>query len=213
MNRRRVVAGLSLLTLTRSARHGEGVETLPRNRVSTVLILSGTLLLGCAVSTATAQTTANGPYYATPSWDQTLPSNTRFIVLSNMGNNAVLDRETGLVWERSPYQFGGTWEAAQDHCNALSVGNRKGWKLPTIQELGSLMDTSVPPTNLPSGHPFANVNVMSAYFSATNHHAGPVFGSPSVWALSFSNGGAVLAFKENTLGRWCVRGGQGVDLQ
>ena len=30
-----------------------------------------------------AQTTANGPYYATPSWDQTLPASTRFIVLSN----------------------------------------------------------------------------------------------------------------------------------
>jgi hypothetical protein len=32
---------------------------------------------------AEAETVANGPYYANPSWDQTLPSNTRFIVLSN----------------------------------------------------------------------------------------------------------------------------------
>ena len=189
MNRRRVVVGLSM-----------------------VLILSGALLLALAVSTATAQTTANGPYYATPSWDQTLPSNTRFIVLSNMGSNAVLDRETGLVWERSP-SHGGTWNSAQDYCNALSVGNRKGWKLPTIQELGSLVDTSVPPTNLPSGHPFTNVNANTPYFSATNHHAGPLFGSPSVWALFFAGGGPALAFKNNTIAAWCVRGGQGVDFQ
>ena len=39
-------------------------------------------------------------YHATPSWDQTLPAATRFIVLSNFGGQAVLDRETGLVWER-----------------------------------------------------------------------------------------------------------------
>ena len=49
-----------------------------------------------------AQTVANGPYYATPSWDQTLPANTRFIVLANFDNQAVLDRETGLVWHRAP---------------------------------------------------------------------------------------------------------------
>ena len=33
---------------------------------------------------------AVGPYYATPSWDQTLPASTRFIVLSNMAGAAVL---------------------------------------------------------------------------------------------------------------------------
>src|SRR5262249_15328144 len=43
--------------------------------------------------------TANGPYYAEPSWDQMLPASTRFIVLSNFNSEAVLDRETGLVWQ------------------------------------------------------------------------------------------------------------------
>ncbi len=40
-----------------------------------------------------AQTTANGPYYATPSWDQKLQCDTpatcpRFVVLSNWNNEA-----------------------------------------------------------------------------------------------------------------------------
>ena len=43
-----------------------------------------------------AQTAVNGPYYATPSWDQTLPPASRFLVLSNFANNAVLDRAVEL---------------------------------------------------------------------------------------------------------------------
>jgi hypothetical protein len=53
-------------------------------------------LLALGAGSASAQTTANGPYFATPSWDQTLPASTRFIVLSNMNSDAVLDRETGV---------------------------------------------------------------------------------------------------------------------
>src|SRR5262245_66120666 len=82
-----------------------------------------------------AQTTGVGPYYATPSWDQTLPSNTRFIVLSNMASAAVLDRETGLVWERSPSTSTGDWGSALFHCINLNTGGRMGWRLPTVQEL------------------------------------------------------------------------------
>ena len=80
-----------------------------------------TLTVGFFVATLMAMgagpaqaVTSAGPYYAEPSWDQQLQCDTqatcpRFIVLSNWidtshpsGGAAVLDRETGLVWERSP---------------------------------------------------------------------------------------------------------------
>ena len=177
------------------------------------LIVLGMVSLG--VSPAEAATAA-GPYYANPSWDQTLPASTRFIVLSNMGSAAVLDRETGLVWEQSPTApptapntF--TWLAAQSHCNTLTVGNRKGWRLPTLQELASLVDgdpanTSSP--RLPPGHPFTNVQ-SSFYWSATSIASNSDF----AWAVNFSNGFVVVGDKSNDLFVWCVRGGQGVDPQ
>ena len=56
------------------------------------MILSAMLLSTSAV----AQTVANGPYYALPAWDQTLPAAQRFIVLANFNNQAVLDRKTVL---------------------------------------------------------------------------------------------------------------------
>jgi hypothetical protein len=102
------------------------------------------LLAGFGGTNVVAQTSAAGPYYATPSWDQKLQCDTqatcpRFIVLTNWDSNAVLDRETGLVWQRSPVQGTANWNNAHFQCNYVTTtGNRMGWRLPTIQELTSL---------------------------------------------------------------------------
>jgi hypothetical protein len=174
----------------------------------------GLLVLGAlAVGSATAATIAPGPYYATPSWDQTLPAATRFIVLTNMSSQAVLDRETGLVWEQAPdAPTTYTWSDVQAsfHCNRSTVGGRQGWRLPTIQELASLIDPTVPSPGpmLPAGHPFTNVQ-DAGYWSATT------FASNTSLAriVPLSNGHAVGVDKTASLFVWCVRGGQGGDPQ
>jgi len=161
------------------------------------------------VAPATVATTAVGPYYATPAWDQQLPASTRFIVLSNWGNAAVLDRETGLVWERSPSTTEFLWAKAPYLCNNLAVSNRKGWRLPTIQELASLVDMSVPSSpKLPSGHPF--MNVQSLFYTSATTYAGNALGA---WYVGFGNGLVSTDAKSVNHFVWCVRGGQGVDPQ
>jgi uncharacterized protein DUF1566 len=152
--------------------------------------------------------TAAGPYYASPSWDQTLPSDTRFIVLSNMGSNAVLDRETGLVWAKLTSTTAFTWFDAQSYCNALTTGGRLGWRLPTLQELLSLVDPNAASLlKLPAGAPFPNVQFF--YWSAST------FASDSsvAWTVDFGFGGASNILKSANNFVWCVRGGQGVDPQ
>ncbi len=124
--------------------------------------LFGCIAMGLVLLTtghAQAQTTANGPYYATPSWDQTLPAATRFIILSNFNSAAVLDRNTGLVWEKSPDATTTTWDSARFFCLNRTTGGQKGWRLPSVHELASLIDPSVAPPGptLPPGHPFTNV--------------------------------------------------------
>jgi len=175
---------------------------------------SGLVLLAMVAlaSPTAAQTVAAGPYYATPSWDQTLACTSlancpRFIVLSNMNQEAVLDRETGLVWERSP-STSNSWFGAQTRCNRLAVGNRMGWRVPTLQELASLIDRSQSSPALPSGHPFNNVQ-SSSYWSATSNAIANDFG----WSVFFGNGQAFTPDKPAILFIWCVRGGQGVDPQ
>lgn len=147
--------------------------------------------------------TANGPYYATPSWDQTLAPSTRFVVLSNFGNNAVLDRETGLVWERSPAVTTDTWFNSLDACADLSLGGRKGWRLPSVHELASLVDTTVAASPvLPASHPFFNIQGASYWAASIRVGTAP-------WVVNFSSG--AVDFIGGTDGpnyRWCVRGGQ-----
>jgi hypothetical protein len=175
------------------------------------LLSAAACVFAVAALPAQAQlsTTANGPYYATPSWDQKLATN-RFVILANWNSEAVLDRETGLVWEKSPDTSARNWFNAQGHCNNRSVGGRKGWRQPGVQELASLVDpTTSPGPTLPAGHPF--VNVQSAiYWSGTTDATVP----SSAWAVGFNNGGVGLGgAKSNTYPVWCVRGGQVPEAQ
>ena len=114
-----------------------------------VLMLLGIILMGAIPAGAAS---GAGPYYATPSWDQTMPDSTRFVTLTNFNNQAILDRETGLVWEYQPLYKYMTMHDAQLHCNGLTTGGRYGWRLPTANELASLMSYNplggaLPPIN------------------------------------------------------------------
>jgi hypothetical protein len=140
-------------------------------------------------------------------WGEPINTPDRFIVLSSYNNQAVFDAETGLVWE-SPSTTGQNWLNAQFTCNQSTVGNRKGWRLPTIQELASLIDPKVFNPALPAGHPFINVQ-SSNYWSASTFAAN----TASAWLVNFGSGLLGASFKTGTNFVWCVRGGQGVDPQ
>ena len=87
-------------------------------------------------------------------WDHT--NSPRFQLLASFANRAVLDRETDLVWESTPSSAAFTWFNAQERCNRLVVGNRMGWRVPTIQELTSILTIGAP-NNLEPGNPFTQL--------------------------------------------------------
>jgi hypothetical protein len=166
-----------------------------------------TLVAAATSANVAAQTTAPGAYYAPPAWSQTLPANTRFIVLSNFDSRAVLDRETGLVWQRTPPPFQVSWNDAQHLCDGLTTGGRRGWRLPTFYELSSLLDPTQFSPALPLNHPFQDVVTTEpdSYWTATADPSSPDF----ALAVEISTGFRLAYPKFALVYVWCVRGGSG----
>lgn len=140
-------------------------------------------------------------------WDHT--NSPRFQLLAPLAGQAVLDRETDLVWERSPSGAAFTWFQAQDRCNRLVVGNRMGWRVPGIQELTSILSIGAAQNNLEAGNPFIappalGQVIWSGTTSANNAN--------SAWGMNLP--GNVGVFNKGVLARcWCVRFRQGTDTQ
>jgi hypothetical protein len=135
--------------------------TRKKTAVKTLLIIAVVILF--PVATQAGSLDPGGPPVPTmktldeipPTWSQILPASERFVLV--LKGTGVLDKETGLVWERSPSQSTHTWSQAQDHCYDLDKGGRKGWHLPTVEQLASLIDTSESNPALPNGNRFNNV--------------------------------------------------------
>ena len=147
-----------------------------------------------------------------PSWYQILPADKRFVLVMN--DEAVLDKETGLVWERSPDTSKLNWyDAITVLVVDKIVGGRKGWRLPTYEELATLVDPSQQNPSLPPGHLFLNVQYSNTdyYWSATT-----VYSAPSIARyVEFQHGHIISIdkYQETMVSglAWCVRGGYGYN--
>jgi hypothetical protein len=180
--------------------------------------------LALSMRSADAQSTAVGPYYATPSWDQTLACSSatncpRFVVLSNFAGKAILDRETGLVWQRQPSSVNSSFRsAAVSQCMLAATGGRQGWRLPRVDELMSLADatnSSDVEVHLPAGHPFQGITTNSTFWAADRIPANLTDGAIIVFFTSSQPGGYInhISSFQFPAAAWCVRGGGGSQIE
>jgi hypothetical protein len=156
------------------------------------------------------------------------PASDRFVVLNSFDNQAVYDKETGLIWEQSPLspcvpaaplfmcivpESGKRiWDFAHGRCRDLHIGGRMAWRLPTIEELATLLDRNqLSAPFLPPGNPFIGVQPRMYWSSTTsainlNDALGVDFGGGKfVTDVGDKNG------NQNFV--WCVRGGSGINPQ
>jgi hypothetical protein len=171
------------------------------------LLLSGLLVAG-RESVDAQEVPADLPG-VTQNRGNPLPAAQRFVILPAFNSEAVLDKETGLVWERSPQTTSARWIVAHRACIEKNVGGQKGWRLPSLQELTSLVDPSVAPPGptLPPGHPFLTVQ-STVYWSATRVDED----ARGSWAVHFGlGGGATFINWAHSVQSWCVRDGMNTD--
>ena len=171
--------------------------------VSSVLV-SGTIWAGDLEPSAPPAPTMKTLDQIPPTWSQKLPASTRFVLV--LDGAGVLDKETGLVWEQSPSTDIAIWDVAARVCLNLIKGGRKGWRMPAINELTSLIDPTNSNPALPTGHPFSSI--QGEYWSVTSTPGPPIY----TFALGIYSGYADMESRSDTLNFWCVRGGNASDF-
>jgi hypothetical protein len=95
----------------------------------------------CQESTCGSHKWACWPVPTPPSEKLPHPQN-----YADLGNGAVRDNVTCLVWEKANPSTQGTWQASADRCTALGTSNYAGfndWRLPTRMEMASLIDPTL----------------------------------------------------------------------
>lgn len=139
---------------------------------------------------------------ALQSWDKKIDTPARFQTLRAFGDQAVLDKETGLVWEKRAALVG-NFRNSMRHCAFRNVGGRLGWRLPALEELLTLVAPDETTPALPDGAPFENV-LSTAFWTANEEEfdttlaIGVSLDIFQVFSLPKTDGGKVL----------CVRGGR-----
>ena len=142
-------------------------------------------------------------------WDTNHPSASRF---TTAFPGAVLDKNTGLVWEQAPDATVRVWSSisqplgARNYCVNKNVGGTRGWRLPSVAELESLIDPTLPAPFVPASV-FSGV-LLAHYWSATT----VADGSTLAWVVAlFGDDGVFGSDKTNGSRAWCVRGGMNAD--
>ncbi len=123
------------------------------------------------------------------------------------GNGTVTDNNTGLVWQQQDdgntynwYQATGTYHTSYnpntiDVCSSLG----EGWRLPSSQELGSLINYGVADPGPAINAIFTNTQNLS-YWSSTPS------GSSNAWNVHFRVGGSLIYSKATATYVRCVKG-------
>jgi hypothetical protein len=136
-------------------------------------------------------------------WQEAHPSAERFLILSEFHDEAVLDKDTSLIWEIAPQTTSVTWNEARVTCAKRVTGGQRGWRLPAPAEMRSLVGPAVdsPIPNIPPGHPFLNIQPTS-YWTVVSEANQPSYAK---YVDAFL--GNVLSFLQiYTYPVWCVRG-------
>jgi hypothetical protein len=162
-----------------------------------VVLIGGLCLLhfGSVVRSADAQGGPAGAgqgQFFTPSWDNNLPINLRFTVLTAFNNEAVRDNNTGLVWEKVADTTSRAWSQARGFCLSKNIGGATGWRLPSIVELRSV---SPAPSSVFS-RPGADYWSSSTVADLPTH----------AWAMDIDLGSTGISPKTSENFVWCVRG-------
>jgi hypothetical protein len=125
---------------------------------------------------------------------------------ADLGNGVIRDNITGLMWQQDTAPGIYTWQQALYYSASLSLGSYDDWRLPTIRELSTIVDSSIPyPSPTINATYFTNT-VADYYWSST---ISVIPGRTNYsWCVRFTYGSVSDCDKDSFRYVRAVRGGQ-----
>ena len=101
---------------------------------------------------------------------------------TDLGNGIVRDNVTGLDWQQATAPGTYAWQGALDYCSSLALGGYSDWRLPSIEELSTLVDAGRIEPAIDTAY-FPDT-AASGYWSSTVS----LYGAGYAWDVHFSPG-------------------------
>jgi len=109
------------------------------------------------------------------------------------GDGTVTDTDTGLMWQQATAPGAYTWQQALSYCENLTLAGYPDWRLPSVNELQSIVDYSRYDPAINTDY-FSNTAVLSDYWSSTTYAGYPY----DAWVVGFYYGGIYYGLKSGT---------------
>ena len=159
------------------------------NRASTAIVLGTALaLIGTTAGAVDLR-----------DWGRKYPASERFAVLAQFNNEAVLDKETQLVWMKTA-RVSNLYSTAYILCIMADTGGRHGWRLPTAPEMASLMATAA--TSMPSVFAIPS----GRYWTSSEHPQAHQYNYQYAMTIQAPDGAMLTAVRTELRPFVCVRG-------
>jgi hypothetical protein len=156
---------------------------------TSVLQANGTAQISEGAQGITGSCSASGSdTWSAKNLSYTSSSSTPVSYIDN-GNGTVTSSATGLIWQKQDDGTRRTWDAANSYCSGLSLDGT-GWRLPTKDELLTIVNTSYDPSIDPI---FTNTQRMF-YWSSTTDATIDVMSALTAWAVPFGSPNDPLDF-------------------
>lgn len=97
------------------------------------------------------------------------------------GNGTITDSKTNLMWQQQDDGNEMMWRDAINYCENLKLGGQGKWRLPSKDELESLVNNQL----IPMIDPIFTGTKSSNYWSSTTDASS----TSSAWVVAFSGGG------------------------
>lgn len=123
---------------------------------------------------------------------------------TDLGNGIIQDNVTGLMWQKATAPGTYTWDGAIAYCADLHLGPYTDWRLPTIEELRTLINSNIPYPGPTINTAYFPDTVASIYWSSTSN----ANRTGNAWLVTFVGGLAGYSLKTGSIYVRAVRSGQ-----